>query len=289
MISRPARAIDTHVHVWDYDSPWMAWLVDRPASWDVIRRDFRWSDLRAALDTADVDELILMQACTTPAETRMLLDVASGQPCVRGVVGWATLTSPQATERDLTSFEGPGSNKLVGIRNNHQWAPDQDVIATPAAIESCRLLAERNLALDLHFPDYRTLPLAQKLAETVSEGRYIIDHLGKPAITDPEAFRPWAEAMSQLSMLPNVYIKYSGWATFLGRTKASDVKPYIEFALEKFGPGRIMFAGNWPVALVAGSYRDTYDASLEAIAGLTATELDRIFYDTAVNCYLRPR
>lgn len=284
-----SRIIDTHVHVWDYRSPWMAWLEGRPPHWDIIRRDFAWSDLRGALDQAGVAELILVQACTTPEETRMLLALAAHQPSVRGVVGWATLQSAEATERDLSSLNGPGANKLVGVRNNHDWVPDGDIISRSQALDSCRLIAERGLTLDLHFPDYRTLTLAAQLAEKVPAGRYIIDHLGKPALDVPEAFAPWAASMTILSEFPEVYVKYSGWATFMRRTRAADVQRYVDFALERFGPDRIMFASNWPVALVAGTYHDTFAATLEAISHLSGADLDMILRGTAERCYLEKR
>ncbi len=274
--------IDTHVHVWRYASPWMAWLADRPSSWDIVRRDFDWSSLRDELDHAQVGEVILMQACTTPDETAMLLEIAAAQPSVLGVVGWATLQSAAETERQLDRFTG----KLVGIRNNHLWAPDGDVLASDRCLPSVRLLAERGLALDLHFPDYTTLGLALRLADAVPDIRLVIDHLGKPDLRSRDAFEPWAEAVAALSRHPNVFLKHSGWATFMGRTRASDVQPYVDRALELFGPDRMLFASNWPVALVAGSYRDTYDATLATLAGIGADALDAVMYRTARRCYL---
>jgi L-fuconolactonase len=280
------RVVDTHVHVWDYRAPWMRWLVDRPAHWDVVRRDFCWADLERELDEADVAELILVQACPDPQETRELLDLASRHDRILGVVGWTTLQSARDTEQQLTSFEGPGSEKLVGIRNNHQWAPDGDVLATPRALASCRLLAERHLPLDIHVPDYRDLPMVARLVQKAPEGTYVIDHLGKPALDSAEAFGPWAESMSLLSTFPNVFVKYSGWATFVRRTLAADVRRYIEVVLERFGPGRVMFGSNWPVALVAGNYSSTYRASLEAIEHLSRPHLEDILHRTALRCYL---
>jgi L-fuconolactonase len=283
-----ARVIDTHVHVWNVRSPWMAWLEERPVHWDVVRRDFAWQDLRRELDQARVSEVILVQACTTPAETRQLLGIAERESSVLGVVGWASLKSGRETAADLALLAGPGANKLVGIRNNHRWKPDGDVIATPQAIDSCRLLAERRLPLDLHFPDYKDLPLAAKLVQQVPEGTYVIDHLGKPTLDDPAAFAPWASAMSILSEFPNVYVKYSGWATFVRRTLACDVQKHVDFVLDKFGSQRVMFGSNWPVALVAGSYEQTYRATLEAASGLSPEACRNVFCDTAIRCYLRP-
>jgi L-fuconolactonase len=280
------RVIDTHVHVWAIGSPWMEWLKDRPQHWDIVRRDFSWEMLRGVLDKNGIAELILVQACTTPAETRMLLALAAREPTVRGVVGWATLASAKATEADLASFEGAGSAKLVGIRNNHRWAPDGDILATPEAIESCRLLAARGLPLDLHVPDYRDLPVALRLIEQVPEGTYVIDHLGKPILNAPDTFAPWAAAMSALAEFDNVIVKYSGWATFVRRTWADDVRRHIDFVLERFGPARVMFGSNWPVALVAGDYEQTYRATLGALAGLAAVDMESVFRGTAERCYL---
>lgn len=283
---RAPRVLDTHAHVWRASAPWMRWLADRPATWDVVRRDFTWEQLRGVLDAAGVAELILVQAGTDPQETRELLALAAVEPSVRGVVGWASLRSPQATEDDLALLAGPGAEKLVGIRNNHGWAPDGDVLATPAALGSCRLLGQRGLPLDLHVRDFTELPLVLALVEAVPEGRYVIDHLGKPALDEPGAFAPWAASMAALAGHPQVYVKHSGWATFVHRTVAADVRPYVEHVLERFGARRVMYGGNWPVALVAGGYAETYRATLDAITGLAVGDLQEILAGTAERCYL---
>jgi len=284
--SLPPRIIDTHVHVWDWQAPWMAWLEDRPASWNVVRRNFSWQDLSYELDAAGIAELFLVQASPSCEESRMFLELADREASILGVVGWVSLRSGAATEADLKTLEGVGAGKLVGVRNNHGWLPDGDILATPAVIDSCRLLAERKLNLDLHFRDYRELPLALKLAAEVPELALIIDHLGKPLIKDADAFEPWAQTMAKLSEIPNLFLKYSGWATFLGRAQASDVRRYIEYALEKFGPDRMMFGSNWPVALVADSYEATFRATLDALPALSEADMNNILRETAVRCYL---
>lgn len=284
-----SAVIDTHLHVWEVDAPWMSWLNDRPESWQPVRRDFGWPELRGELDRAGVANAILVQAGMTPLETAQLLQLAAEQTSVLGVIGWASLRSARATEQDLGSFHDAGSAKLVGVRNNHGWEPEPNVLATPGVVDSCRVIAERRLTLDLHFADDTELPLAVSLAKRVPELTYVIDHLGKPRLGNAAAFASWAASMKQLSALPNVYIKYSGWATFMHRALASDVRPYIDLVLELFGASRVMYGGNWPVALVSGSYQQTYQATVEAIADLSAAELDDIMERAAARCYLRAR
>ncbi|WP_168587492.1 amidohydrolase [Saccharopolyspora sp. ASAGF58] len=289
-MTAPTRVIDTHLHVWRTNAPWMSWLDDRPSWWEPVRRDFSFAELREELDQAEVAELILVQAGTNVLETRQLLALAATEPSVRGVIGWTTLTSPEATARDLDSFTDiPGADRLVGIRNNHHWPPDGDVLADLRVIDSCRVLSDRGLTLDLHFEDDRELPLAVAIAERLPELTIVIDHLGKPRLRHHSAFATWAASMRRLAALPNVYVKYSGWATFVRRTFATDIQPYIDLVLDEFGSHRVMYGGNWPVALVAGNYRDTYRATLDAVAGRSDSEIENLLYSAAVTCYRLPQ
>lgn len=275
--------IDTHVHVWRRAAPWMSWLALRPASWDVVRRDFGWAELRRVLDEAGVARLVLVQAATSVAESQELLRLAAAHESVVGVVGWATLVDPRATEVDLDRL---GEHGLVGVRSLHGWTPDGDVLAG-GAIESCRVLADRGLTLDLFVNSHDELGLLIALAERVPTGlRLIIDHLGRPPIGSDATFAAWAASMRTLSRFPNVYVKYSGWATVVERVRSDDVRPYVLHALEHFGSERVMFASNWPVALVAGDYAETFRATVAAVGELTNTERANVFTRTSERCYL---
>lgn len=278
--------IDTHLHVWDTSDPWMAWLSQRPSTWDVVRQNFTWEQLRHELDRAGVPRLILVQAGTSVAETRSLLRLAAEQDSVVGVVGWVTLSSAAATAADLARLATTGHDLLVGVRSLHRWAPDGDVLATLGVVDSCRVLAERNLPLDLFFTTHADLPIAISLAERLPSLPLVIDHLGRPPIGVIGAFDSWAASMTALSEFPHVYVKYSGWATDIRRVLASDVRPYLEFTLARFGSSRVMYGGNWPVALVAGDYRQTYEATLRALAGAAPEDLANILSGTATRCYL---
>lgn len=278
--------IDTHLHIWDTTAPWMAWLPQRPAAWDVVRRNFSWQELRGVLDGAGVPRLVLVQAGTSVDETRSLLRFAADQDSVVGVVGWVTLSSGAATEADLGRLETTGHEKLVGVRSLHRWEPDGDILGSRKVLESCSVLADRGLPLDLFFNTCGDLPLAISLAEGIPSLPLVIDHLGRPPIGSAGAWDSWASSMATLSEFPQVHVKYSGWATDIGRVKADDVRPYIDFVLEKFGSSRVMYGGNWPVSLVAGGYQQTYEASLRALDGLAPADLANVLAETATRYYL---
>lgn len=282
----PRRVIDTHVHVWKADAPWMKWLDDRPPTWDPVRRDFGFDELVLNLDQAAVAEMMLVQAGTDVRETRELLRLAAGERRVRGVIGWVSLRDPETTERHLAELASADAHGLLkGVRNNHRWTPDGDILESPRVLDACRVLEERDLRFDIHVEDDRDLPLVLKVAEAVPGLTVVLDHLGKPRIAEGRCFDDWTAWIRRLAELPNVYVKYSGWSTFLERAEASAVAPYITKVIQMFGSPRVMYGGNWPVALVTAAYLTTFEASLRALEDCSPTDLENIFHRTAAACY----
>jgi L-fuconolactonase len=171
------------------------------------------------------------------------------------------------------------------VRNNHGWEPDGEILADPAVIDSCKILAGEGLALDLHFRDQTELSLALRIADALPELTIIIDHLGKPLVKDTALFGEWKYSIDELAKRQNIYLKYSGWSTFLGQARADDIRGHVDHAFRAFSADRIMFGSNWPVALVASDYRKTFQATLDALPALSSDELNSFLNGTAVKCY----
>ena len=64
-----------------------------------------------------------------------------------------------------------------------------------------------------------------------------------------------------------------------------DLRPFVETAVELFGPGRVMFGSDWPVCLVAGSYAEVLDALRASLPALSPGELAEVFGGTAERVY----
>src|SRR5712692_8598229 len=88
---KPPR-IDSHHHFWRYDPIEYGWIDD---AMKVIRRDFLPDSLRPEIASVGIDGVISVQARQTIAETAWLLDLATENAFIRGVVGWAPLTDPK--------------------------------------------------------------------------------------------------------------------------------------------------------------------------------------------------
>jgi len=65
----------------------------------------------------------------------------------------------------------------------------------------------------------------------------------------------------------------------------SDLKPYVDAAIEAFGPERCMFGSDWPVCELAATYEEVFHTLLELLEPLSDGERDRIFGGTAAEFY----
>ena len=85
----------------------------------------------------------------------------------------------------------------------------------------------------------------------------------------------------------HIFCKLSGmiteadWANW----KPADLKPYVEAALETFGPDRCMYGSDWPVCELAGSYEQVHGALTEVLGPLSDDETHAIFEGTARRFY----
>ena len=104
------------------------------------------------------------------------------------------------------------------------------------------------------------------IAQQVPDLRIVIDHLGKPPIATGE-FEPWSSLLARAARMPNVFAKLSGLdAGGAQEWTAVDIAPYIDRALELFGPERLMVGSDWPVANLRGGYGKVWRETNLALA-----------------------
>ncbi|MEU6246823.1 amidohydrolase family protein [Glycomyces sp. NPDC047010] len=272
--------IDAHHHVWTADYPWLA---SRP-EFAPIRRDYGVADLRANLKAAGVDRTVLVEAAWGhPSETVEFLHLAGAVEEVAGVVGYADLTDPGLANTLLRYGNHPRARFLVGVRDQVQDRPEADFLAKPEVIQALKTVAQHVPTFDL-VVRVDQLPAAAEAAAAVPDLRFVLDHLGKPQVRDGDAgLRAWREAVTPLAKRPNVSAKLSGLVTEADwhRWKPADLRPFVQTALELFGPDRLMFGSDWPVCELAATYTRVKDALIEVLG---RTDPD-VFGGTAAKVY----
>ena len=270
--------VDSHQHFWHYDPVRDTWITEEMA---VLKRDYLPSDLEGLLSAHGFDGSISVQAEQSEDETVFLLQLAEHHPFVVGVVGWVDLRASNLAER-LEYYSGFESFR--GVRHIAQAEPD-DFLAREDVVRGIGLLQDFGLTYDiLVYP--QQLPAALSLVERLPDQRFVVDHAAKPQIRDGE-IEPWAAHMRELASHANVWCKVSGLVTEADWTRwsAEDIRPYLDVVFEAFGPDRLMFGSDWPVCLLAASYRKVKDLIDGYVEYLTETEREKLFGATAVQFY----
>ena len=271
--------IDAHHHFWKYDPVEYGWINDAMAA---LRRDFLPADLKREMEAAGVDGVVSVQARQTLAETHWLLDLADRNEFIRGVVGWVPLVSPDVA-KDLAEFAGRA--KLKAVRHVLQDEPDDGYVLREDFNAGVRALQPLGLAYDILIYE-RHLPQAVRFVDRHPGQVFVLDHVAKPRIRD-NVLSPWREQMRELARRPNVYCKLSGmpteadWHTWT----PAQLRPFMEVALDAFGPRRLMFGSDWPVCLVACGYARWKEVVTDFLADLSPAERERVMGGTAVEAY----
>jgi L-fuconolactonase len=271
--------VDSHHHFWRYTPAEYGWIDENMAA---IRRDFLPADLQQEIAVAGVDAVVSVQARQSVEETRWLLDLATQNPFIAGVVGWVPLVSPTVAA-DLARFAA--HPKLVAIRHVLQDEPDPLFMLSADFQAGIRALRAHNLAYDILIY-HRHLAQTTELVDRHPAQSFVIDHMAKPSIKDGTV-EPWARGMRELSRRPHVCCKLSGMVTEVGRPHWSlaDLRPYLDVVLEAFGPERVLFGSDWPVCLVACGYARWMEIVQELIAPLSPGERAAILGDNARRVY----
>lgn len=274
--------IDSHQHFWRYsaaDYPWIGAGMER------IARDCLPVDLAAVAKPQGVGGSVAVQARQSLAESRWLLDLADGDPFVRGVVGWVDLRSP-----DVVAQLEPlaAHSRFVGVRHVVQDEPDPRFLLGEAFVRGLRCLAPLDLTYDLLLYPHQ-LPTAAELAALLPEQPFVLDHLAKPQVRDgaAAALEPWRRDIQALARHAHVSCKLSGLVTEAAWRgwRREDFSPYLQVALDAFGPDRLMFGSDWPVCLLAAEHADVAGIVMDFIGPLTAAERQAILGDTATRFY----
>jgi len=272
--------VDAHQHFWNRakaDYPWLS-----PAS-PALYADFFPSDLEPLLRAAGIHQSVLVQAANSSDDTVAMLTQAEEHDWIGGVVGWVPLLDHALARRALERYTR--HPKFRGVRHLIHDEPDPDWIIQPAALDGLRLLAEFGLTFDVVAVYPNHLKHVPALAEQVPGLPLIIDHLAKPPIRDRQ-MGAWAEQLALAAQYPQVYAKISGLNTAAAPGwSAADLRPYIDFAIEKFGPGRVLWGSDWPVCNLQGDYAQAWNESVKALAGLSPADRDLILGGTAARVY----
>jgi L-fuconolactonase len=272
--------IDAHHHLWRFDQARLPWIAE---SMPALRRDYGLADLDAAVAGTGVERTLLVHAQQNLDETEWMLDLARQSPRIAGVVGWVPLVAP---DLDATLGRLAADPRFRGVRHIVHDEPDDDYLLRDDVNRGIARLRPHGLVYDvLIFA--RHLPQAIAFVDRHPDQPFVVDHVAKPTIRAAAFDRAWADGLRRLAERPHVTCKLSGLVTEVRDPDWTPalLQPYVEVALEAFGPSRLMFGTDWPVCRLRCEYAEWVAAVDGFVAPLSAAERADILGGTAARVY----
>lgn len=270
--------IDAHQHFWRYQAEDYPWISNQMGT---LQRDYLPDDLSPLLSGQQLQGSIVVQARQCPQETTQLLQWAAESPATQAVVGWIDITACDL-HAQLNALQHP---LLRGFRHQVQDEADPAAWLRQSAVSAgMTLLQQQQYVWDM-LVTWRHLPELTAFAAQHDKHWLVLDHLGKPDITS--GAKVWGAQIAELAAMPHVVCKLSGLVTEApsGQWKSAQLRSFIEEALVRFGPERLMFGSDWPVCLLAAEYDEVAQLTQQAITALSQDEQASIWGNTAAQVY----
>ena len=272
--------IDTHQHLWVMSERAYSWI--EPA-YGPLYDDFTPERLAPEIPASGVTGSVLVQAADTYDDTFYMLDIAAHSDFVRGVVGWVPLCDG-SVEGYLDKYAS--HEKIVGFRHVLHDEPDDNFMLRQDFNAGIRALGRYPLCYDLLIFE-KHLPQTIQFADMHPGLSMVVDHIAKPVIRRNQFDHAWAANIRQLAKREHVCCKLSGMVTEVrdGAWDEQLLKPYFDVVLEAFGPYRLMFGSDWPVANLGGTYLQIVELAEALTSGLSPSETEFFWHKSAAAAY----
>lgn len=273
--------IDAHQHVWDLDRSPYPWLGPQVPQWN---RTFTFSELRPQLSRNQVTATVMVQSDDHDGDTELMLEVADCHAEVAAIVVFVPLDRPEEAAARLADLRR--DDRVVGVRNLIHDRPDPDWILRPEVDEGLSVLEDAGVTFDLVGVLPRHLQHVPTLVERHPDLKIVLDHLAKPPIGEAVT-EPWWSLIAAAAEAPLVHAKLSGLypGTAPETWTTAAVRPFVDRALELFGPSRLMYGGDWPISVAAGGYDRVFAGMAEMLDVLSGPERDEVWAGTARRFY----
>lgn len=294
------QVVDAHIHLWDLERNSYPWLASPGDSFtgDVtpIAKTHLLSHFDADAGSVEAVKIVHIDAGHDPAdpvrETRWLQGIAD-DPASKGrpnaIVARADFSKADVEHTLAAHAESPnfrGIRQILNVHSNKRLDyVGRHYMAEPAWRERFKLLAKYGLSFDLQLYPHQMLDAA-KLAAENPDIPIILNHTGMFADRNSiEGWRIWRDGMRALAKQPNISAKISGLGMLDHAWTTESIRPYALEAIDAFGTDRAMFASNFPVDRLYGSYETLWNAYAGIVADMTPQEKTALFRGNAERIY----
>lgn len=292
--------IDAHHHFWDLSlgaQEWLCrppWIGFRYGDYEAIRRNFLPAHYKRVTAEHNVVATVTLEAewdeHLLVEETRWTEALHEADPRFPAAhVARTFLHLPGAADEIA---EHAKHRFVRAIRHKPAVAPSVDLIerGAPASM-SCpnwrrgyAALAKHGLHFELQAPWWHVDELLD-LVGAYPETPVVIVHCFMPADRSENALKGWRAALKRAASAPQISMKISGFGLRGAGWPYDEQRPIIRDIIDAFGVDRCLFASNFPVDGLTGSFDTIYTGFKAATADLSLNERLKLFHDNAIRTY----
>ncbi len=293
------KLVDAHHHFWDLTRNYHPWLCDEPqipfryGNYQAIRNNYLPQDYARDASGFDIAASVYVEAEWNPedpvGEVRWVEKI--GATCSHPVLIVAQARLNQENIDQILAQHAT-FGRVRGVRHKPRATAFDERLKRglagsmddPAWRSGFAQLERFGFSFDLQVPFWH-LDQATELATDFPGTQIILNHTGLPSDRSPQGLAAWRQALEQLASQPNVAIKISG----LGRAGlpwvAADNRQVILNAVDIFGVERCMFASNFPVDRLCGSFQTIYLGFQSIASTYSRNDREKLFYGNAARFY----
>lgn len=286
MTPRPIRVVDAHVHLWDpARTDWYPYLSGgmQLNMGDVtgMARRFDVATYQAEAARWNVEKLVNVAAAIGHHSVDETLEIdaraeVDGHP--DAIIGGIPPTDSVAEAVELLDRQ-MAATRFRGVR------PMGQIEGPLPPTEVLQAIQDRGLLFELMAHPDQLQAAAAGLA-AFDDLLIVVEHTGWPRSSSDEEHALWKAGIEALAGLgEHVVCKLSGLAMPLASMAADVFAPWLEPAIEVFGVDRCLFASNFPVDGMHGTFDELYSAFAEVTAGLDDESRDKLFAANAERIY----
>lgn len=283
---------DAHVHFWDHSLPGMRWRFlepdfEHPRLKGTQRLDaprYGPTELLAEAAEERPAKVVHIQCAMQPLphptqESDWLEQLAAMHGYPHAIVAGCRLRDPDAGDVLAANAESPRFRGVRDLSVMGAFDPGEVAGAFDAA-DAHGASVELMLAME-HYDS------VARVAQRWPGVTIVLGHAGQPLGRDPEYLGQWSAALAELAASsPNVVLKLSAIASSSDPDWTVDsVRGCVLPAIAAFGADRCMFASNWPIDRLYGTYPRLLAAYRQIASELTPADRAAVLHATADRVY----
>ena len=275
--------IDTHQHLIYRDQASYSWTKDIPPLAEV---NFTLENYKELTVNLGVKSTIFMEAGVDDEdykkETRFVKTLLDNSD--NNMTGMIASIRPEENKGFEDWLNETVEMGVIGYRRVLHPMPD-DISQSEIFRNNVRKIGDADKTFDICFLP-KQLKIAKELAKACDKTSLILNHCGIPSIAANE-IDSWRDDIEELSKASNITCKLSGLMAYCapGTSSYEMIEPYVDHALECFGPKRMVWGSDWPVVDLGKGLVEWIKVTRKILSKLSPDEAEDIANRTAQKIY----